>query len=130
MRLERTDEEKGTVSDDLGTIGNNLRYMRELRGMSRVDLEVASGVKIGTIIKIEQNVARPRSDNVIRLADALGVTPDQLLGYTDLPKRASREAPPAAKRGRFGKARAVRSAQKRAGNVPLPQPAAHQRKVA
>lgn len=109
------------MSDDLGTIGDKLRELREALGMSRVDLEVASGVKIGTIIKIEQNVARPRSDNVMRLADALGVTPNQLLGYEDSPKKKKAKT---TTRGRFkqGVAKQIRG-RRASGNHPFTQPA-------
>jgi transcriptional regulator with XRE-family HTH domain len=56
-------------------LGDRLRARREALELSLRDLERASGVDNGTIVRIEQGAfAAPRPDKLSRLADALGLS--------------------------------------------------------
>ncbi|MFC1991700.1 helix-turn-helix domain-containing protein [Chloroflexota bacterium] len=58
---------------------SNLRRMRELRALSQRELAVRAKLSVTTVNRIEtgQRKAMPRT--VRKLAEALGVTPEQLL---------------------------------------------------
>lgn len=59
----------------------NLVKLREQKGWSREKLAVESGVSYNTIIKIEYGgIENPKIETVIKLARALGVTLDKLVG--------------------------------------------------
>lgn len=56
-----------------------LREWRRIKGLSQVDLSKLSGVTQGTISFLEQPDHRPAHPSTVRkLADALGLTPEQL----------------------------------------------------
>ena len=46
------------------TFGTRLRTLREARGLTLRELEMASGIERGTINRIERNVASPRLDSI------------------------------------------------------------------
>src|SRR5688500_9668638 len=62
-----------------------LRAARDLRGLSQSELAVKSGLQPSAISHFEQNRRAPSFDNLKRLANALNVTTDYLLGRTDDP---------------------------------------------
>ena len=63
-----------------GSIGGRVRALREERGLTRDQLAKAAGVPYGTIMVVEQQRnATVRSNIVVALADALGVSTDALL---------------------------------------------------
>jgi len=55
--------------------------IRKQKGWSQEKLAVESGVSYNTIIKIERGgIENPKIETVINLADALGVSIDELVG--------------------------------------------------
>lgn len=59
----------------------NLVKLREDKGWSREKLAVESGVSYNTIVKIEYGgIENPKIETVIKLADALAVSIDDLIG--------------------------------------------------
>lgn len=62
-------------------IGRRLRALREGQGMTQVALARAARLDRITIIALEVGRhRRPTADSLVRLARALGTTPDDLLG--------------------------------------------------
>ena len=65
-------------------IGKRVRGLREERGLTQKDLKEATGLSQATISRIESGEFNNlRGNTVIKLADALRVTTDYLLGRTD-----------------------------------------------
>ncbi len=62
-----------------------LRAARELRGMNQSDLARRAGLQASAISHFETGGRKPSFDNLKRLADALNVTTDYLLGRVDDP---------------------------------------------
>lgn len=60
---------------------NGIEYYRRKRRMTRADLEAVSGVSISCILEYESmdSLDKCRMEKILRLADALEVTVDQLL---------------------------------------------------
>jgi transcriptional regulator with XRE-family HTH domain len=59
----------------------NLKKLRKKKGWSQEKLARESGISYQTLIKIEQGrIKNPRLDTLIKLAKALGVSIDKLLG--------------------------------------------------
>ena len=59
----------------------NLAKFRKEKGWSQEKLAVESGISYNTIIKIERGgIENPKIATVIKLADALGVTIDEMAG--------------------------------------------------
>ena len=56
----------------------SLRDLREAKGLSQDDLVKLSGVSKGTIVDFELGRRRPRPSTRRRLANALGVRPEDL----------------------------------------------------
>lgn len=66
------------------SIGSRVRGLREKRGMNQQDLKRATGVSHATISRIESGeFENLRTETLVKLADALRVTTDYLLGRTD-----------------------------------------------
>jgi transcriptional regulator with XRE-family HTH domain len=61
-------------------MGTRLREWRRRRLMTQRDLAAASGVGAVTIARIESGHAVPRFATVRKLAGALQITPEQLMG--------------------------------------------------
>jgi transcriptional regulator with XRE-family HTH domain len=57
----------------------HLKRIREIRALSRKDLAQQSHVNASTIYRAERGQTRPRPSTVRKLAQALGVPPDELL---------------------------------------------------
>src|SRR4051812_48616154 len=68
------------------TFGARLALTRSIRGLSQPDLAKLTGLKVQNISRLE-TAAREhvRSDTLVRLAQALGVSADYLLGLSDHP---------------------------------------------
>ncbi|KTE01915.1 helix-turn-helix domain-containing protein [Sphingopyxis sp. H115] len=60
-----------------------LQNARNLRDMSQQDLAVKTGLPASSISHFEGKSRRPSFDNLCRLADALSVTTDYLVGRTE-----------------------------------------------
>ncbi len=63
-----------------------LRATREQRGLSQTDLAKATGFQPSAISHFETGNRAPSFDNLKRLADALGVSIDYLLGRSPSPE--------------------------------------------
>lgn len=59
----------------------NLSKIRKAKGWSQEKLAVESEISYNTIIKIERGgIENPKIKTVLKLADALGITIDELVG--------------------------------------------------
>ena len=58
----------------------NLVKIRKQRGWSQEKLAVESGISYNTIIKIERGgIKNPKIETVVKLADAFGISIDELV---------------------------------------------------
>jgi transcriptional regulator with XRE-family HTH domain len=57
-----------------------LRIIRESRGLSRRELARRAGVPLSNVYLIEDGLSDPRASTLLKLAGALKVTPNHLLG--------------------------------------------------
>lgn len=69
--------------------GELLRKLREDKGLSQQDLAELAGVQASAISHFELGRRLPSFENIRRLADALNVTSDFLLGREDVRDRKS-----------------------------------------
>ena len=68
------------MSKELSIIAKNIKKYREKKGISQDKLSKLAGVTLHTITKIESGVTSdPRIETVKKIADALGVSVDELL---------------------------------------------------
>ena len=73
---------------------DRLRTARDkLRGMSQVELAKATGLPPSSIAHFEGGTRKPSFDNLRKLATALNVTTDYLLGRVDEPEVAATADP-------------------------------------
>jgi transcriptional regulator with XRE-family HTH domain len=69
-------------------LGKNLKEIRRRKGWSQQKLAEVAGLSYVTIAKIEQNRAKePTIHSMIKIADALGVSIDEIVGRTPLKKK-------------------------------------------
>ena len=68
------------AKDVSNTLRINLRKFRELRGMTQAQMGARSGVGAASISHFETGQRTPTLETVIKLADALNVNVDALLG--------------------------------------------------
>ncbi len=61
-------------------IGDKLRETRKRALLTQQELADRSGVGVTTIVRIERNQVEPHGRTIRKLADALGVSPADLLG--------------------------------------------------
>jgi transcriptional regulator with XRE-family HTH domain len=72
-----------------------LKQARErLRGLSQSELAERAGLQAAAVSHFETGQRKPSFDNLRRLADALEVTTDYLLGRSDEPKTSAAPADP------------------------------------
>ena len=60
-------------------LGNNIKRIREKKGMTQGDIYRANGMDRGYISRVESGLKNPTISNLEKIAKALGVTPDELL---------------------------------------------------
>jgi transcriptional regulator with XRE-family HTH domain len=60
-------------------IGNNVRHWRTLRTLTQVELAKKAGMSQAALVRIERNQADPHVSTIRKLADALEVSPEQLI---------------------------------------------------
>lgn len=72
----------------MNTFPEILRKTRQERGLSQADLAVKCGLQPSAISHFEAGRRSPSFDNLRRLADALNVTIDYLLGRQPAPQTA------------------------------------------
>lgn len=73
-------------SRSLATFPNRLREARERRKLNQGELADKAGFQASAISHFETGTRKPSFDNLKRLADALDVTTDYLLGRVDHPE--------------------------------------------
>jgi transcriptional regulator with XRE-family HTH domain len=73
-------------SDEL--FAQRLREAREMRGLSQAELGTKTGLQPAAVSHFETGARRPSFDNLRRLAVALEVSTDYLLGRVDTPEGA------------------------------------------
>jgi transcriptional regulator with XRE-family HTH domain len=61
-----------------------IKGLRNRKGFSQEQLSEESKLSLRTIQRIENGESIPRGDTLIKLTQALGVTPDDLLEWTDI----------------------------------------------
>ena len=64
---------------DLNTIGNRLYALRKRMGMTQAELAEAAGLSDRTYADIERGSVNMRLETILRICDALYITPDILL---------------------------------------------------
>lgn len=67
---------------DKSAFAANLRAERARRDMSQSELADKAGVNLATISQYEDGAFSPGADKLCQLASALGVTPNDLIGWT------------------------------------------------
>ncbi|MCM4174236.1 XRE family transcriptional regulator [Arenibacter sp. TNZ] len=65
-------------------LANKIKDLRNRKGFSQEQLSEESKLSLRTIQRIEKGESIPRGDTLIKLSQALGVTPDDLLEWTDI----------------------------------------------
>lgn len=71
-------------------IGPRVRRLREARGWSLTELSSRAGISRSYLTQIEHGESIPTQDKIIKLAEALGALPSELLGedtrHMDIPQ--------------------------------------------
>lgn len=67
---------------DTSELGNRIRMYRGYRDMTQGQLSEMVGVNITTIVKYEDGTTVPGTDKLFAMAEALGCTPNDLLGWS------------------------------------------------
>jgi len=65
------------------TLGKRLRRLRRAADMTQRQLAERAGVNLGSLRNWEQGTRQPLADAIVKLAKALNVTTDQLLGMNE-----------------------------------------------
>ena len=80
------------MSKPLSTIfARELRAVRQARGWTQADLAERAGIAVEVCGRLERGHVLPRADTLVRLAAALGVTTDALLGFASPKERLAAE---------------------------------------
>lgn len=61
------------------TMNANVRRLRELRALSQRELAARAKLSAGTVNRIETGQRKPMPRTIRKLAEALGVTPEELM---------------------------------------------------
>lgn len=70
----------------MNSIGKNIKALRERAGLTQEDLAEILGISRPAVTSIETGGRRVSTDELVRLARALGVTTDQIVGLTTAPE--------------------------------------------
>ncbi len=76
---------------DFRMIGNKLLAVRKRYGMTQIDVAVAAGLSERTYADIERGSTNMRIETVLKICDALHITPDEIL-TEDTPMLVARQA--------------------------------------
>lgn len=68
---------------DTVSLGNRIQYLREQRGLTQEELATQTGISLKHISVLERGLKEPRLATFLSIAEALGVTPNELLIETD-----------------------------------------------
>jgi transcriptional regulator with XRE-family HTH domain len=74
------------MTDLTGVLARNVRRLRQERGLTAAELAIRSGVAKATLSQIEAARGNPRLETLRDLADALGVSPTELLAPSEQPQ--------------------------------------------
>lgn len=66
---------------DKDVFASNMRAERARIGISQAELADRSGLNLTTISQYENGEFTPGADKIVALSEALGVTPNQLMGW-------------------------------------------------
>lgn len=66
-------------------LNERLKKLRAEKNVTQQKVADALGVTVGNVQKFEYGTARPKLDNVIKIADFFDVSLDYLVGRTDNP---------------------------------------------
>ena len=67
---------------DKSLLANKIKELRNRRGMSQEFLAEESGLSLRTIQRIEKGETNPTGESLKRLADALNISPDEIIDWT------------------------------------------------
>ena len=87
------DRPKAILSDYLRELGRRVRELRQKAGWTQEQLAKATRLTRAYIVAVEGGKQNVSMDVVIRVANGLGVAPDQLLIMEDLPMTALAKIP-------------------------------------
>lgn len=65
---------------------NNLRTLRKQRGITQLQLQIATGIEQSLLSKFENGSRIPPTETLITLADFFGVSMDYIMMRTDVPE--------------------------------------------
>lgn len=68
---------------DFTTIGNKLFSLRKRMGMTQAEVAEAAGLSDRTYADIERGAVNMRIETILRICDALHITPDEILTKND-----------------------------------------------
>ena len=71
---------------DLHTIGNKLLSIRKRMGMTQAEVAEATGMSDRTYADIERGTVNMRLETLLRICDALHITPDDILTTPEHPE--------------------------------------------
>ncbi len=77
---------------DAQTIGNRLLGIRKKMGMTQAEVAEAAGVADRTYADIERGTVNMRVETILRICEALHITPDEILTQSDEGITAQEEA--------------------------------------
>ena len=69
---------------DNQNLANKIKDLRNRKGFSQENLSEESKLSLRTIQRIEKGESIPRGDTLIKISQALGVTPDDLLEWAEI----------------------------------------------
>lgn len=64
---------------DFNTIGNKLLSIRKQSGLTQAEVAEAAGLSDRTYADIERGTVNMRTETLLRICDALHITPDEIL---------------------------------------------------
>jgi len=75
------------------TLGERLRRLRKARGFTQVELAQAIGVSQPTVAYYETEDGLPGATHVLKLAEVLGASPEEILGLEKGRRKTEPESP-------------------------------------
>ncbi|OGR13845.1 MAG: hypothetical protein A2341_01495 [Deltaproteobacteria bacterium RIFOXYB12_FULL_58_9] len=79
LNLMATVQRKKTISEE--SLGQRLARLRKWGGVTQVELAETIGVSQSNVSDYERDVCRPNSDMVLKIAQRLELSTDELLGH-------------------------------------------------
>ena len=76
---------------DIREIGNKLLAIRKRMGMTQVEVAEAAGLSSRTYDDIERGTVNMRVETILRICDALHITPDEVLTKSECELTAQQE---------------------------------------